>query len=151
MTIKEELDAELKDALRAKDRLRLDVIRQINTEVATAAAEPGFSGDVDDALYTKVMSQYTKKMSKAKAEYEGYGEKGADMVGKLGFEIDYLARWLPEQASADDVRAIVDAAIAELGADDPKQVGQVMGHIMKNHQGLDGAAVNAAVRSALGA
>ena len=151
MTIKEELDAELKDALRSKDRMRLDVIRQINTEVTTAAAAPNFTGEIDDALYVDAISHYTKRMAKAKAEYEGYGEKGADMVDKLGFEVDYLSRWLPQQASAEDVRAIVDSAIAELGATDPRQIGQVMGHIMKNHHGLDGSQVNAAVREALGA
>ncbi|MDH3498555.1 MAG: GatB/YqeY domain-containing protein [Acidimicrobiia bacterium] len=151
MSIKDELDAELKNALRARDRARLDVIRQIHTEVTRAMAEPGFSGDADDALYQLIIRGYTKKMDKARAEYESYGERGAAMAAKLAFETEYLGRWLPAAASADDVRALVEAAVADLGVDDPKQAGRVIGHIMKSNPGIDGAAVNATVREVLGA
>lgn len=151
MTIKQQLADELKDALRHKDRPRLDVIRQITTEAARAAAEPGFSGDPDgDELYERVIAGYVKKMTKARAEYESYGERGAEMAAKLAFETDYLGRYLPEQAGADETARIVEAAIAELGVDDPKQAGRVIGHIMKQHDGLDGALVNQLVRQALG-
>ncbi len=151
MSIKDELAAELKDALKAKDRARLDVIRQITTEVSKAAAEPGFSGEVDDALHQRVIAAYTKKMEKARAEYVGYGERGADMAAKLGFEIDYLQRWLPAAGASDvEIDQIVRDALNELGADGPKQAGRVIGHIMKTHPGLDGGKVNAAVRAALG-
>lgn len=150
MTIKEELAAELKDALKSKDRPRLDVIRQITTEVSKAAAEPGFAGEPDDDLYRRIIAGYTKKMEKARAEYEGYGDRGSDMAAKLGYEIEYLARWLPETASDEQIQAIVAEAIETLGVTDPKQAGRVTGHVMKSHQGLDGAKVNAAVRQALG-
>lgn len=150
MTIKEELSIELKDALRARDRSRLDVIRQITTEASRAVAEPGYDGDADDELYVSVISGYVKKMEKARVEYEGYGEQGAEMAAKLKFEIDYLDRWLPAQASEDETAAIVDAAIAEMGADDPKMAGRVIGQIMKDHDGLDGGVVNRLVRERLG-
>ena len=51
MSIKDELQAELRDAMRARDRRRLDVIRSVETEVSRAKAAPGFSGEVDDALH----------------------------------------------------------------------------------------------------
>ena len=88
MTIKDELSVELKDALKAKDRARLDVVRQITTEVSRAVAEPGFTGEADDALYESVIAGYVKKMEKARQEYEGYGDQGAEMAAKLEFEID---------------------------------------------------------------
>lgn len=151
MTIKEDLDAELKNALRAKDRARLDVIRQIHTEVTKAMAEPGFSGDADDALYRRIIGGYSKKMDKARAEYESYGERGAAMAEKLAFETDYLRRWLPAAASADDIRVLVEAAIDQLEVSDPKQAGRVIGHVMKSNPGVDGALVNSTVREMLGA
>lgn len=150
MSIKADLDTELKEALRAKDRARLDVIRTIKTEATVAASEPGFTGDPDgDELYERVIASFTKRMTKTKAEYDGYGERGAAMAEKLAFEIDYLARYLPKKADAGDTAALVAAAIEELGATDSKQAGQVIGHLMKNHQGLDGALVNQLVREAL--
>ncbi len=150
MTIRDELAAELKDALRAKDRPRLDVIRQITTEVSKAAAAPGFTGEPDDDLYRQLIAGYTKKMEKARAEYEGYGDRGAEMAAKLAYEIEYLSRWLPKGASEDEIRGIVAEAITTLGATGATQAGRVIGHIMKSHAGLDGAKVNAAVREALG-
>jgi len=150
MSIEQELDDELKDALRSKDRARLDVIRQIRTEVAKAAAEPKAADEDSDARHTRIIRSYVKKMDKAREEYAGYGERGTDMVAKLAFETDYLGKWLPDEPSAADVEAIVADAISAAGVDDPKQAGRVIGSIMKEHQGLDGGLVNKLVREALG-
>jgi uncharacterized protein YqeY len=152
MAIKDELAAELKDALRSGDKPRAAVIRQVETEVSRAKSEPGFRGEVDDALYVKVIGSYTKKMAKARDEYLGYGDKGASRAEALGFEIEYLSRWLPKALGEDETREIVEAAITELGVDDPKMAGRVIGHVMKSGaDGLDGGLVNRLVREALGA
>ena len=151
MCIKDELDDELKDAIRTHDRNRSDVVRQIRTEVARAVTAPGFEGEADDDLYRRIISSYTKKMGKALAEYESYGDRGAEAAAKLRFEVKYLGRWLPKAVSADEVAAFVDAAVQELGATDMKAMGQVMGHLMKEHPGLDGSLVSDLVRARLGA
>jgi len=150
MPIHEELATELKDAMRAKDRNRLDVIRQVESEVSRARSEPGFTGEVDDDLYRAVITSYVKKMEKAREEFLTYGEQGADAAAKLGFEIDYLTRWLPTMLGEEQTRQVVAIAIKELKAHDPKQVGRVIGHIMKNGPvGMDGALVSRIVREAL--
>lgn len=151
MAIHEELTAELKDAMRARDRARLDVIRQIETEVSKAKTEPGFTGEADDPLYRSVIAAYSKKMDKARDEFAALGERGAEAVTKLTFEIDYLSRWLPQGLSEDETREVVRIAIKELRASDAKQLGQVVGHIMKNGpRGVDGAMVKRLVSEALG-
>ena len=151
MSIQEELAAELRDAMKAKDVRRRDVIRQIETEVATAKSQPGFSGDVDDALYQQVIASYVKKMDKTRVEYEGYGERGADMASKLAFEVDYLSRWIPSKLSEADTIELIRAAIAELGVDgDEKAAGRVTGHLMNTRgKDLDGGLVNRLVREEL--
>lgn len=150
-TIQEALAAELKDALRAGDQDRKDVIRSIETEVARAKAEPGFDGEVNDSLYERVITAYVKKMDKARTEYEELGERGAGMAAKLGFETEYLSQWLPQRLDEAATQNLVDEAIVELGVDDPKRAGQVVGQLMKSHAGeLDGALVNRLVREALG-
>jgi hypothetical protein len=152
MTIESELASELRDAMKAHDQRRMDVIRQIATEVSRAKSEPGFEGAVDDALYQSVITAYVKKMEKAKAEFEALGERGEAQAAKLGYEVEYLGRWLPETLSEEATKAFVDAAIAELKADDPRMVGRVTGHVMKTGPGgLDGALVSRMVREALGA
>ena len=152
MPIHEELATELKDAMRQKDRRRLDVIRQVESEVSRAKSEPGFTGEVDDALYSKVIASYIKKMDKAREEFATAGERGQDAVDKLTFEIEYLGRWVPQGADDATVKEVVRVALMELRASDPKQAGLVIGHIMKNGpKGLDGAQVSRLVREALGA
>lgn len=151
MSIHEELGAELRDAMKARDRARMDVIRQVETEVARARSEPGFSGAVDDTLYRAVISSYRKKMEKAREEFRAAGERGAVQAAKLGFEIDYLARWLPPDLPEEETRRLVAEAIAAIEPAGPKEAGKVVGHIMKaGHAGIDGKLVNELVRQALG-
>jgi uncharacterized protein len=151
MTIKDELADELKDAMRAQDKPRRDVIRQVETEVAVARSQPGFEGEADDELYRSVIASYVKKMEKARDEYLEIGERGAAMAEKLGFEVQYLSRWLPTKLDEAATRELVRAAIVELGvAGDPKATGRVIGQVMKtNGQDLDGGLVNRLVREEL--
>jgi uncharacterized protein YqeY len=152
MSIHDDLVAELKDAMKAGDKARVNVIRQVETEVSTTKTRPDFTGEVDDALYLRTIAGYVKKMDKARREYEAAGERGAANANKLAWEIRYLARWLPQALSEDETRRTVKAAIAELKADDPKMVGRVIGHVMKNSgKSLDGAVVSRIVREELGA
>ncbi|NOY55831.1 MAG: GatB/YqeY domain-containing protein [Actinobacteria bacterium] len=151
MSIKAELASELREAMLARDVWRRDVVRQIETEVARRITAPGFEGEADDALYAQVIASYVKKMSKARDEYAGLGERGSAMAEKLGFEVEYLSRWLPKTLSEIETVALVRAAIAELGVDDPKSAGRVIGHLMKSHRDeLDGALVGRLVRKELG-
>lgn len=153
MSIKEELARELRDAMKAKDGPRRDVIRQIETEIAQARSQPGFSGEVDDDLYRQVIGSYVKKMDKSRQEYADLGERGEAIAAKLGYEVEYLSRWLPEKLDEEATRALVRSAIAELGvASDEKTAGRVTGHLMKSHgKDLDGGLVNRLVREELAA
>jgi uncharacterized protein YqeY len=151
MTIKDELAEELRDAMRAQDKPRRDVIRQVETEVAVARSQPGFEGEADDELYRNVIGSYVKKMDKARDEYLEIGERGAAMAEKLGFEVQYLSRWLPKKLDEAATRELVRVAIAELGvAGDVKATGRVIGQVMKaNGEDLDGGLVSRVVREEL--
>ena len=149
MSIKSELAAELKDAMLSRDALRRDVIRQVETEVTRKVTEPGFEGEVDDELYRSVIASYVKKMSKARDEYAGLGERGEAMAVKLGFEVEYLSRWLPAALSEDDTRTLVRTTIADIG--EVSSPGMVIGRLMKEYgDQLDGSVVNRIVREELG-
>ncbi|MFZ0013752.1 MAG: GatB/YqeY domain-containing protein [Acidimicrobiia bacterium] len=151
MTIAEQLADELKDAMKAKDAPRRDVIRQVQTEVATARSQPDFTGETDDAFYQQVIASYVKKMDKSREEYAGLGERGAPMAKKLAYEVEYLSQWLPKKLGEDETRALVAEAVTELGvAGDEKAAGRVTGHLMKTYgKDLDGGLVNRLVREEL--
>jgi len=153
MSISEQLAAELKDAMKTQDGKRRDVIRQVQTEVATARSAPDFEGEVDDAFYQKVIASYVKKMDKSREEYAGYGERGRAMAEKLAYEVEYLSRWLPSRLGEEETRALVKSAIVELGvAGDEKAAGRVTGYLIKTRgNDLDGGLVNRLVREELAA
>lgn len=151
MTIREQLAAELKEAMLAKDARRRDVVRQVQSEVSLAISAPGFKGEADDAFYEQVISSYVKKMRKSKEEYEGFGERGQAMAEKLGYEVEFLSRWLAQKLDEDATRALVRDSISSLGvAGDEKAAGRVIGALMKEHgDDLDGGLVNRLVREEL--
>ncbi|HEY8514652.1 MAG TPA: GatB/YqeY domain-containing protein [Candidatus Binatia bacterium] len=135
MPIEQDLDARLKQALRDKDQATLDVVRMIKSKVQERRTAKGFSGEVDDALLLDVMAAYRKQLQKAAEEYEKAGERGREALEKLRFEIDFVSQYLPKTMSEDELRALVRERIAALGVSDPKQVGRLVGDVMKTHKG----------------
>ena len=106
MALAEDLSTALKEAMKAKDKPKLDAIRQIQTEIAKKKSEKG--EEVNDELVLGVISSYVKKMAKAVDEYKSLGEKGEEMAKKIQFEIDFLTTYLPEQLNEEEVEKIVD-------------------------------------------
>jgi len=152
MSIQQELRDELIRAMKAHDTPTVNVIRQVESEIGLVRSAEGFSGDVDDQVYEETIAAYVKKLDRSQKEYLALGSRGAEQVEKLTFEIEYLDRWLPAPAvSEEETAAIVSAVIAELGADDPKMVGRVIGRVMKTNSELDGGVVNRIAREQLGA
>jgi uncharacterized protein YqeY len=152
VNIRSELRAELIDAMKTRDLPRRDAIRSVEAEIQMRRVAPGYSGTgEDDDLYRQVIGSYVKKMRKAASEYDGLGERGAEMARKLSFEVDYLSRWLPSTMDEDQSRSLVRETIARLGVTgQPKAQGRVMGEIMKRHrQQVDGGLVSKLVREEL--
>ena len=147
MALADDLSTALKEAMKAKDKPKLDAIRQIQTEIAKKKSEKG--EEVNDELVLGVISSYVKKMAKAVDEYNSLGEKGEEMASKIQFEIDFLTAYLPEQLSEEEVEKIVDDVLAELGDVDMSQMGRVIGVVMAKGDGIDGSIVSKIVKGKL--
>ena len=147
MTLVDDLSAALKEAMKAKDKPKLDAIRQVQTEIAKKKSEKG--EEATDELVLAVISSYVKKMTKAVEEYQTLGDRGAEMANKIQFEIKFLSEWLPEQLSEEEVEKIVDAVLTEMGDIDISQMGKVIGAVMSKGDGIDGSLVSKIVKSKL--
>ena len=147
MALADDLSTALKEAMTAKDKPKLDAIRQIQTEIAKKKSEKG--EEVNDELVLGVISSYVKKMAKAVDEYKSLGEKGEEMANKIQFEIDFLTTYLPEQLSEEEVEKIVDDVLDELGNVDMSQMGRVIGAVMAKGDGIDGSIVSKIVKGKL--
>jgi len=135
MPIEQQLNDTLKRALKDRDQPTLDAVRMIKSRIQERRTAKGFSGQVDDPLVVEVIGAYRKQLQKALEEFEKAGEKGAEQVAKLRFEIGFCEQFLPRAMGRDELRALVEARIAALGVNDAKQVGRLVGDIMKTHKG----------------
>ena len=147
MALVDDLSAALKEAMKAKDKPKLDAIRQVQTEIAKKKSEKG--EEATDELVLAVISSYVKKMTKAVEEYQTLGDRGTEMAEKIQFEIDFLSEWLPEQLSEEEVEKIVDGVLIEMGDIDISQMGKVIGAVMSKGDGIDGSLVSKIVKSKL--
>ena len=147
MALIDDLSAALKEAMKAKDKPKLDAIRQVQTEIAKKKSEKG--EEATDELVLGVISSYVKKMTKAVEEYKSLGERGIEMAEKIQFEIDFLSGWLPEQLSDEDVAKLVDEVLADLGDVDMSQMGRIIGAVIAKGDGIDGSVVSKLVKEKL--
>ena len=152
MSIEAQMSELLKDAMRSKDARTADCIRMIKTKHMERRTAAGFKGPLDDNLWLDVIAAYQKQLRKSREEYVAIGERGAEAVVQIDFEIGFCAQFLPKAASDDETRAVVRETLARLGVSDAKQSGRVIGDIMKAHKGkLEPATVKRMVEEELSA
>ncbi len=135
MALEETLNDTLTRAIRARDTQTAGVVRMIKARIGERRTAKGFSGTVDDALVLDVIASYRKQLQKAIGEFEKAGERGAEHIARLRSEIEVCERFLPRRLDEAAVRALVQSRIEALGVKDAKQVGRLVGDVMKTHKG----------------
>ncbi|MBE6073247.1 MAG: GatB/YqeY domain-containing protein [Selenomonas ruminantium] len=146
MSLKEQLTADMKEAMKSHDKDRLAVIRMVRG--AIRQQEIDGQKELSDEDVIAVMSKEIKMRRDSIEEFKKGGRE--DLIAKTQAEIDVLMPYMPAQLSEDEVRELVKAAVAETGAATPKDMGKVMGVLMPKVKGrADGKLVNTLVRSML--
>lgn len=146
-TLKERLDADLKDAMRSKNELTTSVLRMLKSAIKYKEVEPGASA-LDDAGIEKVIASLIKQRRDSVDQYKAGGRD--DLAQKEEAEIAILQNYLPQQLTAEELRAEVAAAIAAVGAKSPKDMGAVMKAVQPKVQGrAEGRAISEEVKAQL--
>ena len=146
MTIKDQLNADLKEALKSGDKVRLETLRMLRSAIKYAEIEAG--ADLDDDGTLGVIGKQAKQRRDSIGEYKK--ARRFDLVEKEEAELTVLERYLPAQLSEDEIRARVQAIIASLNISDMKGMGQVMKAAMAELAGqADGKVVSQIVRQLL--
>jgi uncharacterized protein YqeY len=142
----ERIDAELKDAARAKDARRLMVLRALKSAIKYREIETGKA--LDDGEVVAVCGQQIKQRRDASAQYVAGGRP--ELAENENAEISLLEAYLPKQLTDDELAALVREAVAVSGAKDPKGMGAVMKLLVPKVQGrAEGKRVSDAVKKAL--
>lgn len=146
MSLKTQLTEDMKTAMRAKDQVSLSTIRLINAAIKQFEVDE--RTEADDA---KVISILTKMVKQRKDSAKIYTEAGRqDLADKENAEIEILNRYLPQMMSAEEIKTVVDAAIAETGASGMADMGKVMGVLKTRLAGkADMGEVNKILKAAL--
>jgi uncharacterized protein YqeY len=143
MSILEQVQSDTREAMKARDRERVGALRM----VVDALQQDAKLGDGDEVA---VLQRERKKRLDAAEAYRGGGSE--ERAAAEEAEAKLIEGYLPAQLSDDELAALVDAAVAETGASEPKQMGQVMSALMPKLGGrADGKRVSQAVRERLGA
>lgn len=146
MGLKDRITADMKTAMKAGEKDRLGVIRM--TLAAIKQREVDERKELTDADVLAVIEKMVKQRRESVTQYESGGR--ADLAAKESAEIDVLSEYLPEPLSADELSALIDAAIAETGAESLRDMGKVMARIKSDAQGrADMGAVSAQVKARL--
>jgi len=135
VSLEQELTGRLTQAIKDKDARTADVVRMLKTRIQERRTARGFSGQIDDALVLDVIGAYRKQVQKAIAEYDKLGERGAAQSAQLRFEQEFCEGCLPKGMDEAAVRALVRERMGTLGIADARQVGRLVGDIMKTHKG----------------
>ena len=143
MSILEQVQSDVRTAMKARDRERASALRMV-VDVLQQDAKLGKGDEV------AVLQRERKKRVEAAEAYEG--AERTDQAAAERFEAALIEGYLPAQLSDEELTDLVDAAVAETGASGMKQMGQVMG-VLKDQVGgrADGKRVSTAVRAKLGA
>jgi hypothetical protein len=146
MPVKSELEAALKDAMRANDTVRKNTLRVALT--AIKEAEVAKIGELDDPAVLAILQKEVRSRQEALAEAEKASRP--DLVENAKAEMKVLEAYLPKGLSEQEIEAIVQAAIEEVGATTPADMGKVMKAVLPKVQGrADGGQVSQLVRSKL--
>src|SRR3954466_15766728 len=148
MTLPERIDADLKDAMRAKDAGKLAVLRGLKSALKYAAIEKS-DAVVDDAAATQVIRKQVKQRHDSIESFEKGGRP--ELAAKEKEELEILNAYLPKGLSAEELSVIVRETIAEVGATSKAQMGAVMKALQTKVAGrADGKTLSSEVQRQLG-
>lgn len=149
MSILEEIPVQLKAAMRAKDAARTSALRNIKAAFLSELKSGNAPATLDDAAAVVVLRRLAKQRAESIEAYEAGGRE--ELAAAERAELAVIEEFLPKQASEEQTRTWVEEAIAATGATSMRDMGKVMGILMKRHgDAIDGKVANAIVRSLLG-
>ncbi len=150
MSLKDRIGDEIKAAMKAKDKIRLNTVRSVKKVILEKESELRAKG-IDELTEAQEMEILAKLAKQRRDSVEQFTKAGRDdLAEKESQELTVLEEFLPAQMSEAEVAAAVEGAIAQTGASSPKDMGKVMGVLMKELKGkADGKLIQSLVKDKL--
>ena len=147
MSLKDRINQDVKDAMRAKDKPRLATLRLITAAIKQREVDERI--ELDDTQVTLVLDKMVKQRRESIVQFEKAGRD--DLIAIETSELEIITPYLPEQLGEDEINTLIDSALEQTGATSVKDMGKVMGQLKPELQGrADMGAVSALIRAKLG-
>lgn len=150
MSLRQRIDEDLKAAMKAREKVRLETVRSIKKVILERESDARSKGSAEltPEQELEILTQLAKQRREAIAQYEQAGR--AELAAQEAAELAILEEYLPAQLSDAEVSVVIDALITELGASSAKDLGKVMGAAMKQLKGqADGKLIQAIAKAKL--
>ena len=148
MDLFDKISADIKSAMLAKDRVRLETLRGIKKEFLEAKTAPGTEGALSDAAAMKILVKMVKQRKESAEIYSGQNRQ--DLADAELAQAAVIEEYLPKQLTDEELTEELRKIIAQVGASSPKEMGKVMGVASKALAGrADGRAISAKVKELL--
>ncbi|ANH13696.1 TPA: lpg2359 family Dot/Icm T4SS effector [Legionella pneumophila] len=146
MTIKEQINNDIKDAMRAKDKNLLNALRLISAAVKQIEVDERI--EVDDERMLVILDKMSKQRKESIAQFEKASRD--DLVAQEQFELNVISKYLPEPLNDNEIEELISDAIKSTGAEKMSDMGKVMAILKPKLQGrADMAQVSARIKAKL--
>ncbi len=148
MSLKDKINADIKQAMLAKEKGKLEALRAVKSAILLAETEKGGSEGLSEDKEIAIVQKLVKQRRESAALYKEQGRD--DLAADETFQADVISKYLPEQLSEEEVTAVVKQVIEQTGASGPKDMGRVMGPVMGRLKGkADGKMISTIVKQLL--
>jgi len=149
MSLKQQIDNDIKQAMLSKNKEALEALRSIKSMILLAESEKGGSGDITTETEMKLLMKATKQRKESADIFQKEGRE--DLANRELFQLNIINGYLPKQLSEDDIKTELQKIIVTMGARGPKDMGKVMGVATRQLAGkADGKLISEWVKKLLG-
>jgi uncharacterized protein len=149
MSLKQQIDNDIKKAMLAKNKEELEALRSVKSLILLAETEKGGgTGDISSDAENKLLMKAAKQRKESADIFVQQNRK--DLADRELFQLEVISRYLPKQLSEDEIRSALQSIIQETGAKGPQDMGKVMGVATKKLAGqADGKVISDLVKKLL--
>ncbi len=148
MSLKQQIDSDIKSAMLAKNKEELTALRSIKSLILLAETEKGASGDVSSEVESKLLMKAAKQRKESAEIFQKEGR--TELAAKELAELEVISRYLPKQLTEEEITAELKKTIEQVGAKGPQDMGKVMGVATKQLAGkADGKLISELVKKLL--
>jgi uncharacterized protein YqeY len=133
MSLKQQIDGDIKKAMLAKNKEELEALRSVKSMILLAETEKGGPDDISSDAENKLLMKAAKQRKESADIFTQQNRK--DLADRELFQFEVISRYLPKQLSEDDLKKAITAVISEVGATGPQDMGKVMGAANKKLAG----------------